>query len=320
MTGRPVTLHTRSGIAVPIELTAVRVVDGKVELAAVASAAAWATVEGGFFLNLSSALDADGQMPPMLPAGEAVTFAARLEDALAADRLGDDPSVLLEAVASAPEGDPLNDIESWFVAEARAAGGEGFVTGFAAAGAPLVRRARSTFRVEVPDDDEVAPTPDRLLGLALSFLAFAEIDVDVLGPSIAGGIYAGEHGDIDLVVISRPEVEQLLVYARMHEAVPEDRRSEVMVLITRLNPQLPGTWFEIELDTGRVSCRATLNARGTDVTDDTFAENVIWLALRTMDEHLPALRGVAFEGISEAALRAADDELEAERAAEGASG
>lgn len=309
---RSITLHTRSGIGVPLELTSVRLVDGKVELAAEASAATWATIEGGLLLNLDSALDAEGQLPPVLVAGEAVTIAARLEDALATELLDQDPARLLAAVADAADGSTLNDTESWFIAEARAAGGEGFVTGFAASGAALVRPGPAKVRIEVFDDDEVVPTPGRLLGLALSFLAAAEISVDVLGASIAGGIYEGANGVIDLVVISREGAEQLLVYARLHEPVPDDRRSEVMELVTRLNPQLPGTWFELELETGRVSCRATLNARGTDVTEDTYAENIIWLALKTMDEHLPALRGVAFEGIEVAQIMAADDALDAE--------
>jgi hypothetical protein len=309
-------LHTRSGIPVPLTVTSVDVVDGKVELAADATAEAWATIEGALLLNLDSALDADGELPPMMPGGEAVSFTARLLDDAAVALLADGGD-LLAAVVGAPEGSAIDDTEAWFLASARAAGGQGYVTPFAAADAALGKRAPSTFTVEVFDDDdeegaEEAAVPGRLLALALSFLAAAEIDVDVLGATIAGGVYEGRNGPIDLVVISREEAEQLLVYARCHDPVPEDRRAEVMELVTRLNPQLPGTWFELELDTGRVSCRATLNARGTDVTDDTFAENVIWLALTTMDEHQPALRGVAFEGISVAAIRAADDELDAE--------
>jgi hypothetical protein len=159
------------------------------------------------------------------------------------------------------------------------------------------------------DDDEEGVAPGRLMSLALSFLAAAEIDVDVLAATVAGGVHQGANGEFDLVIHAREEAEQLLAYARCREVIPVERRPQVMELVTRINPQLPGTWLELDLDTGRVSARCTLNARGADVTDDTLAENVIHLAMKTMDEYLPAVVAVGLEGVEVDAIRAADDAL-----------
>jgi len=299
---RPVTLHVRHGIPVTVALERVERAGDDVELTATADPAAWGTIEGGLLFNLDSALDDDGQLPPMLGTDAPVTFTARLGDealAQVGDASGDE---LAERVAT--DGDALNDTEAWFLARAEAEGGDGYTTRFSEAG-PRVRPGPA--RVEVRHGDD-QPQPGRLLALALSFLRDAEIDVDVLSDTVAGGVVEGENGTFDLVVHSREEAEQLLAYARMKEVVPEDRRHEVMELVTRINVQLTGSWLELDLDEGRVSARCTLNARGTDVTDDTFAENVIWMAVSTLDEYLPALRAVAFEGLDVADIHAAQDE------------
>lgn len=315
MTGRPVTFHLPSGVPVPVDVTGVQLVDGRVELAADATAEQWATIEGGLLFNLDSALDDDGQLPPMLPQGVAVSFTAVLGDA-AADAAAGDGGDLLQLVATAEEGNPLNDTEAWFLAAATPATGDGYVTRFAAADAgPLERPAPITFRVEYDDDDEDEvgadglELPGRLMSLALSFLAAAEIEVDVLAATVAGGVHHGRNGEYDLVIHAREEAEQLLAYARCREVIPVDRRPHVMELVTRINPQLPGTWLEVDLDEGRVSARCTLNAKGTEVTDDTFAENVIHLAMATMDEYLPAILAVGIEGLDVDAIRAADDAI-----------
>lgn len=303
MSTRSVTLHVPNGVPVPLELVRAGRVGSAVELVATAAPEVWATIEGGLLFNLDSALDDAGELPPMLSAEGPVTVTLRLADdaALALADLGDDE--LLEQVASAPEGSPLGDTESWFLAEAVPEGAEGYTTRFAG-DAPRVRPSfDAQVRVEVREAPE--PEPGRLLSLALSFLADAGIEVDVLGDTVAAGVHQGTNGSIDLVVHSREQAEQLLAYARFPEVVPEDRRAEVMELVTRINPQLPGTWLELDLDEGRVSARCTLNARGTQVTDDTFAENVIWMALSTMDEYLPAIQAVAFEGLDVADIHAA---------------
>jgi hypothetical protein len=314
VSGRPVTFHLPSGVPVPVAVIGVRLVDGRVELSAEATAEQWATIEGGLVFNLDSALDDDGQLPPMLPPGAGVSFTAVLGDDAAGVAAGDGGD-LLQLVLAAEEGTPLNDTESWFLASATPATGDGYVTRFAAADAgPLERPEPVTFRVEYGDDDpEADELPGRLMSLALSFLDAAEIDVDVLGARVAGGVHQGRNGEYDLVIHAREEAEQLLAYARCREVIPVERRPQVMELITRINPQLPGTWLELDLDEGRVSARCTLNARGTDVTDDTFAENVIHLAMTTMDEYLPAIVAVGLEGVEVAAIRAADDAILGER-------
>jgi hypothetical protein len=307
VTGRPVTFHVPSGVPVPVEVSGVQLADGRVVLSADATAEQWATIEGGLLFNLDSALDDDGQLPPMLTHGVAVSFTAVLGDD-AAEVVAGDGGDLLQLVVTAEAGSPLNDTESWFLASATPATGDGYATRFAEADAgPLERPEPVTFRVEYGDDDEVDELPGRLMSLALSFLEAAEIEVDVLAATVAGGVHQGANGEYDLVVHAREEAEQLLAYARCREVIPVERRPEVMELVTRINPQLPGTWLELDLDEGRVSARCTLNAKGTDVTDDTFAENVIHLAMTTMDEYLPAILAVGIEGLEVDAIRAADD-------------
>lgn len=309
MSGRLVTFHLPSGVPVPCSVTAVRSVDGRIELSAEATAEQWATIEGALALNLDSALDDDGQLPPMLPAGAAVSFTAVLGDD-ATGAVAGDGGDLLQLVVTAEEGTPLNDTESWFLATATPSTGDGYATRFAAADpGPLERPAPSASQTTYSSDDDEPDevVPGRLMSLALSFLAAAEIEVDVLAATVAGGVHQGRNGEYDLVIHAREQSEQLLAYARCREVVPADRLGAVMELVTRINPELPGTWLELDLDTGRVSARCTLNARGTDVTDDTFAENVIHLAMSTIDEYLPAITAVAFEGVEVDAIRVADD-------------
>lgn len=273
----------------------VRVSLGRVELDLLVDGTDWAVLEGGLLFHLSETVDIDG-MPPLVSLDAPVALTVRLDDTLAVSvASADDVSLRL---ASADETELLRQTESWFAIRIRQ-GSIDHTTCFASADQVTAGAHDDApeMSVEIGDSDDWTATPlPRLLQLATSVLRDVELDPERIGPELLHAGIEGEDGRYHLLVHSRERDHQLLVYVTSEIVVAPDRRASVMELITRINPSLTGTWFELDLDAGTVSARCSLLLEGIRLENETFVENVLSAAIETMERYLPALTAVAVEG------------------------
>jgi hypothetical protein len=282
-------------VGAPLDVTVedVRVADTRVEVDLVIDGAEWSVVEGGLLFHLSDTVESDG-LPPLVALDAPVTLSVRLDDALVSSALtAEDIEIRL---GSADDTDVLRRTESWYATRVRQ-GGIDHATWFAAAERVGGESAAddSVMSVEFGDDWTQTEMP-RLLAMADSVLRDVELEPERLGPELLHAGIEGEDGRYHLLVHTRDRDHQLLVYATSEIVVADDRRASVMELITRINPSLTGTWFEMDLDAGTVSARCSLLLEGIRLEDDTFVENVLSAAIETMERYLPAITAVALEG------------------------
>lgn len=288
-----------AGAGVAATVDDVRVSRRGVEADLVIEGDVWAVVEGGLLFHLSDTVASDG-MPPLVSLEAPVTVTARLDRSLAEELTSTD-AVLARFSA---DDDRVRHTESWFITRIRQ-GDLDHTTCFADADA-VVSDPSDDMEVTIEigdtssgDSGDSVELP-RLLVMADSVLRDVELDPERIGPELLHAGVEGEEGRFHLLVHSRERDHQLLVYTTWETIVPPDRRASVMELITRINPSLTGTWFEIDLDAGTVSARASLLLEGIRLEDETFVENVLSAAIETMERYLPAITAVALEGLEPA--------------------
>lgn len=92
------------------------------------------------------------------------------------------------------------------------------------------------------------------------------------------------------------EMERLIFFTRFPVTITEDRRDEVMRLITRINWRLGVGSYEMDLDDGEVSFRSSVDLEGMS---DFYPiiENLTLINLRIIDQQSDSLLRVAAAGM-----------------------
>jgi len=115
----------------------------------------------------------------------------------------------------------------------------------------------------------------------------------------------GEHGSWLLVGQAYEDRGQAAIYSVMTEKVPEDRRTAVALLLTRINYGLILGNFELDAEDGEVRLKASIDFGGMEPSD-ALIRPLTATALLQFDRWLPALRSViAGEDPAEAFARGA---------------
>ncbi|MEN9935191.1 MAG: hypothetical protein RLZZ387_1770 [Chloroflexota bacterium] len=109
--------------------------------------------------------------------------------------------------------------------------------------------------------------------------------------------YNGESGELRCYALVRVDLEQFIFYAVAGVKVPADRRPEVAEFITRANYGLRIGNFELSFEDGEVRYKSSIDFEDETLTNS-LIRNVIYPAVRIMDEYLPGLLRVAFGGLS----------------------
>jgi hypothetical protein len=103
----------------------------------------------------------------------------------------------------------------------------------------------------------------------------------------------------------RDEDDQLLVYSILPCDVPEGRRTEAALYLTRANFGLAIGNFELDLDDGEVRYKTSIDLEGAQIVeplvDHLFLANVV-----TVDRYLSGLRAVIEGDEAKAAVAAAE--------------
>lgn len=296
MTGTPVQFHLPIGISLDLDVEGAEVDKDGVRITARAEPEAWSYVEGGYLFHLDEAETDDGK-PPMLDEDKPVDLVLRLDDELAASlpRSTRKPDTLVLTLSTSAEDSPLLDTESWFLLEAKQ-GRNGYRTTFADMDEVTRGELHDIPVLEPRAHDGPPREPSPFMALALSFLDSMNLQYDWMADDVVRVPVASDDGTFNMFVHTRDEHRQVTVYATWTEEIPVDRRRSVMELITRINPDLTVSWFELDIDRGSVSARTGLDVEGTAL-NDVLIENLFYAAERTMERFLPAIAAVTFEGL-----------------------
>jgi hypothetical protein len=102
----------------------------------------------------------------------------------------------------------------------------------------------------------------------------------------------GANGDWTVWIETREDEGLVLVWSSYAGGVPEERRTSMMELITRINPDVAVGAFELELDRGNLSFRTSIDVTGDRLTD-ALLERLIGANVGAFDDYLPAIEKIA---------------------------
>jgi hypothetical protein len=89
----------------------------------------------------------------------------------------------------------------------------------------------------------------------------------------------------------REEQRQLLVHSVFPEDVPEDRRTEMALFVTRANFGMVIGCFELDLDDGELRFKTSIDVDGAELTDP-LIDHVMLANASMMDRYVPGIRSV----------------------------
>ena len=130
----------------------------------------------------------------------------------------------------------------------------------------------------------------RLRDAVTAYLDTRSWPYEVQGSFIVSPV-AGDSGSWTVYFELREEDEQLLVYSVVPDQVPPDRRTEAALFVTRVNSGLPIGNFELDLDTGEVRYKTSVDVEDTSL-DEPLVDHLLLANIVTVDRYLIALASV----------------------------
>ncbi|GAA1988697.1 YbjN domain-containing protein [Kitasatospora viridis] len=103
--------------------------------------------------------------------------------------------------------------------------------------------------------------------------------------------FEGENGAWSCLLSAREEQQQALVRSVL-PSVGEAARGAVMIAITRINAELIAGGFDLDLDSGALSFRTSIDVEGDRLTP-ALARQLVLVNLATTDAYLPVLQEAA---------------------------
>jgi hypothetical protein len=113
----------------------------------------------------------------------------------------------------------------------------------------------------------------------------------------------GANGSWLLWITTDEPTERCVVYSTAKFMVPQDRRVPVLELISRINIGLAVGNFELDVDSGQVSFRTSVDVEGDRLTPALLSQ-LVAANVEAFDAYLPALESVVLHDAS--ALAALD--------------
>jgi hypothetical protein len=117
----------------------------------------------------------------------------------------------------------------------------------------------------------------------------------------------GENGEWSCFACPREDMQQCIFYSVYPDLISEERRIEVTEFLTRANCGMAIGNFEINLDSGEVRLKTSVDVEGDRLSLELF-QQLVAANVNTMDRYLPGIRQVV-EG--QATPKAAITQLEA---------
>lgn len=100
--------------------------------------------------------------------------------------------------------------------------------------------------------------------------------------------YVGEAGEWLFFVQEHAELEQLVFYSVYPEKCPDDKRTEMILLLSMINDGLVVGNFEFGFDTDEIRCRTSMEFKIVTLTPE-IARSLIYKNLSLMDTYSPAV-------------------------------
>lgn len=133
-----------------------------------------------------------------------------------------------------------------------------------------------------------------IMDTVVQFMADNELQYNTLDDrdAIMSNIQ-GENANYRVAVDVHEEKDQLLVYTIGQSNVPEPKRNDVAIFLTRANYGLHIGNFELDMGDGEVRYKVATDVEGSAVSP-TMVGNSISYGIRTFDRYFPGLMAVAF--------------------------
>jgi hypothetical protein len=102
---------------------------------------------------------------------------------------------------------------------------------------------------------------------------------------------AGQSGTWNAYFNVREDEGQLLIHSVLPVEIPEDRRVEAALYLTRANFGLVVGNFEMDLDGNEVRFKTSVDMEGVDVSE-ALVDHLLLAGIVTTDRYLPGLEAV----------------------------
>ncbi len=104
--------------------------------------------------------------------------------------------------------------------------------------------------------------------------------------------FRGHNGQWNCTAYAFPEFEQFVFYSVAPVLVPAERRAAACEFIARVNHGLHIGNFEIDLETGEIRYKTSIDVEGSQLTVP-LVRQLVTANVSTMDRYLPGLKQVA---------------------------
>lgn len=131
----------------------------------------------------------------------------------------------------------------------------------------------------------------RLGEVIATYLADREVASEVLPDGARAFRVSGTNGAWSTCITPLESAEQVLVHSLIPGTVPAGQRTEMALLLTRASMGLVLGNFELDLDTGAVRGKTSIDVEGAALTDALLDHLVVANAVIT-DQYLPAIEAV----------------------------
>lgn len=133
-----------------------------------------------------------------------------------------------------------------------------------------------------------------IMDTVVQFMTESELEYDKLDERDAIiATIQGENANYRVALDVHEDKDQLLVYTIGQSNVPEPKRTDVAIFLTRANYGIHIGNFEMDMGDGEVRYKVATDVEGGTLSP-TMVGNSISYGIRTFDRYFPGLMAVAF--------------------------
>ena len=103
--------------------------------------------------------------------------------------------------------------------------------------------------------------------------------------------FVGQNGHWDCYARVRGEQDQFVFYSQLPFTVPDNKKTEVSLLLTRLNFGLILGNFEFDFEEGHVRYKTSIGVKGDRLTV-ALIEQMVYANVNMVDHHFPEIESV----------------------------
>ena len=114
---------------------------------------------------------------------------------------------------------------------------------------------------------------------------------------VAMSSFKGKKGEFNCFIQAREAQEHMIIYSVLPVLVPEERRDEIALFLTRANYGMPVGNFEMDYSDGEVRYKTSIDLE--DIEEfQLLLRNLLYANVLNMDKYFPGMMRVVFGGLS----------------------